>query len=192
MGGLLRDEDPKIVNEKDSHEFEPRKRTRNRANPTKHSSLRIKTTPEKDHCMPACPNCGDENRVTDPATGETFCQNCGLLLPEGAVPIGARDVLPVGFMRRLRVACKEIERDSLQHQQKLHVSAARVLDVHCAWQGCQAAPVLHSKWCPIHRKENGRKLTRERVRRYRKKVSPPKISACNALQPPTIEEECLL
>jgi hypothetical protein len=110
--------------------------------------------------------------VTDPETGESFCQNCGLLLPEGPVPIGSRLVPPEEFMRRLRIKCQELDHEILLSQQKKHQLlsvAMKVRDTRCCWSGCQTAPMLHSKWCPLHRQEHAKEQARERQRRHRQK-----------------------
>jgi hypothetical protein len=123
--------------------------------------------------------------VTDPETGESFCQNCGLLLPDRPVPIGSRLVPPEEFLRRLTIKCKELDLEILLKQQRKHQLlsvAAKVQDTRYRWPGCQAPPILRSKWCPMHYHEHAKELARERQRRHRRKAAQPvKLLTCHAV-----------
>jgi len=116
--------------------------------------------------------CEHASTVTDPETGQSFCQKCGLLLPEGPVQIGSRLVPPEEFLRRLRIKCRELDAEILRSQQLKHQLlsvAAKVQDTRCKSPGCQAPPMLRSKWCPLHRQEHAKEQARERQRRHRQK-----------------------
>jgi len=78
--------------------------------------------------------------VTDPETDKSFCEFCGLLLPEGPVPIGSRLVPPEEFLRRAAIKCQELDHEILLSQQRKHQLlsvAAKVRDIRCRWQAAR-------------------------------------------------------
>jgi hypothetical protein len=116
--------------------------------------------------------CEHASTVTDPETRQTFCERCGLLLPDRPVPIGGRLVPVEEFLRRLTIKCRELDAEILLSQQRKHQLlslAAGIQDTRCRWPGCQVPPMLRSKWCPLHRWEHAKEQARERQRRHRQK-----------------------
>lgn len=129
-------------------------------------------------------DCTHEDTVTDPDTGETICLRCALTVPSEPVQIGGR-LMPIDeFNRRLRNKLAELD------AARAYVSRLqrKIGGIPCAWPGCEAAPMLHSKWCPVHREKAGRKVARERQARHRTK-GRPKMSRLSRLSKHKVREE---
>lgn len=111
--------------------------------------------------------CNHERTVTDPESGETFCQNCGLLLLESPRTVGIRLVYPKEWLHRATIRLQELDRE--KHQ--LLSVVAKVQGTRCRWQDCQAPPILRSRWCPLHHQEHAKDLDKMRQRRHRQKTT---------------------
>ena len=117
---------------------------------------------EKDHYQ-LWEDCGHENVIEDPSSGERVCSRCGLTVLTDPITIGARVVSVREFDRRLRKKISELDAER-EHYSRLH---RQIGGGPCAWPNCASAPMARSKWCPEHRESHKRELTRERQARHR-------------------------
>jgi transcription initiation factor TFIIIB Brf1 subunit/transcription initiation factor TFIIB len=113
-------------------------------------------------------DCTHDDTITDPDTGEKVCLRCALVVLSEPVKIGTRFVPIDEFNRRLRSKLAELDA-ARNYCSRLK---QKIGGIPCAWPGCEAAPVLRSKWCPVHRDQAGRKVARERQTRHRTKARP--------------------
>lgn len=117
-------------------------------------------------------SCRHERTVTDPALDQMFCEICGLMISSGPVQIGVRALPATEFLRRVEVEYVKLSKEILERQQRqnqLRFQLAKVRGVNCVWPNCHAAPMIRSKWCPIHRHEHITELARLRKRKQRRK-----------------------
>jgi hypothetical protein len=129
------------------------------------------TTPEKEspgRNRNLWRDCTHENTVTDPDTGEKVCLRCALTVLSEPVQIGSRTVSIEEFNRKLRNKLAELDA-ARAYVSRLH---QKIGGIPCAWPGCEAAPMLRSKWCPVHRDQSSRKAARQRQTRHRRKARP--------------------
>ncbi len=118
-------------------------------------------------------DCQHARTITDPDTGEVFCENCGSMIPTEAVPIGEREIPATVFLRRVGIKRQKIERQLIHWQtviRRLDAVDAGVRGVRCAWLGCDAAPMMRGRWCPEHKAEHTRLLAAERQRKRRERI----------------------
>jgi hypothetical protein len=123
-------------------------------------------SPERNRNYPLWQNCDHEDAVTDPDTGEKVCMRCALVVLDEAIQIGTRAVPVEEFYRRLRRKLAELDA-ATAYCNKLYV---RIGGITCASPSCQAAPMLRSKWCPVHREQAERRRARERQAKHRVKA----------------------
>jgi hypothetical protein len=135
-------------------------------------------SPERNRNYQLWQECTHENTVTDPDTGEIVCLRCALAVLSEPVVIGARAVSIDEFNRRLKIKLAELDaaRDYCSRLQQ------KIGGVPCAWPGCEAAPMLRSKWCPVHRAEAERRRARERQARHRTKARPNHVTPVTLVQ----------
>jgi hypothetical protein len=117
--------------------------------------------------------CEHANTVTVPETGQSFCQTCGLLIPDRPIEIGSRLIPPSEFLQRAAAKYQELRLEELRIQTQKNtilVSIAKVQDRKCVWPGCDAAAMPRGKWCPIHKHEHEREGARERQRCRRRSL----------------------